>query len=335
MSCSKLKLEWYNVTVIKNVTGGSLCKRTRTKKVILDGVSGIAEPGEILTVMGPSGGGKTSLLNVLSRRLRLTEGKILLNGQKLPKFDPLVPFTCLDNLPFFDSFLCSLSRNFNKLSAYVMQDDKLFAVLTPRELFQFSANLRLPRSTTAVQKKHMVEMVIRKLKMEGAANTHVGDGLMRGLSGGERKRTSIGYELITNPSLLFLDEPTSGLDSFTALNLVTILKELASEGHTILCTIHQPSSDIFRLFDKLILLVQGRLAYTGPAQQAISFFADLAFQCPTYTNPGDFFLKVLQNESLKKDSEIRLAPFYEAAKKLTPRIVRISLSFFFSSHLSQ
>jgi len=199
-----------------------------------------------------------------------------------------------------------------------MQDDRLFAVLTPRELFQFSANLRLPRDTTAVQKRHMVEAVIKLLKMDAAADTRVGGPLQRGLSGGERKRTAIGYELITNPSLLFLDEPTSGLDSSTAYSLLITLKELASEGHTILCTIHQPSSDIFRLFDKLTLLAQGRVAYTGLAQGAVKFFEDAGHPCPKFTNPTDFFMNLLQTQS--DEEKGRANALVEAAKKILPQL---------------
>jgi len=143
-------------------------------------------------------------------------------------------------------------------------------------------------------KKERVEAVIKQLRMEACADTKVGGALVRGLSGGERKRASIGYELITSPGLLFLDEPTSGLDSFTSLALIDILKELAQAGTTIICTIHQPSSEIFRRFDTLNLLVKGRLAYNGPAQASLEFFSNIGHPCPTYTNPTDFYMELLQ-----------------------------------------
>jgi len=197
-----------------------------------------------------------------------------------------------------------------------MQDDRLFAVLTPRELFQFSANLRLPRSTTKAHKELMINEVIRKLKMDSCADTQVGSPLQRGLSGGERKRTAIGYELVTNPSLLFLDEPTTGLDSSTAYSLLITLKELASEGHTILCTIHQPSSDIFRLFDKLTLLVQGSVAFTGVAQESMGHFEALGHPCPVDSNPTDFFMSLLQTQSEKEKAQAKT--LVEAAKRILP-----------------
>lgn len=265
----KLKLEWNNVTVTKVVEDGTFLKPHHYEKNILNGVSGEANPGELLAIMGPSGGGKTSLLNTLSRRIRLTSGSITLNGKKLPK-------------------------NFNKVSAYVMQDDRLFETLTPRELFSFSANLRLPKETTQEEKKAAVEWVIQRLGLTSCADTRVGGALSRGLSGGERKRTSIGYELITNPSLLFLDEPTSGLDSYSSLVLLECLRDLAKDGHTIICTIHQPSSEIFALFDKLHLLAKGNVVYHGEASKSIEYFAQMGDPCPTYSNPADHFMKVLQ-----------------------------------------
>ena len=163
-------------------------KATVIQKTVLDDVSGVANPGQLLSVMGPSGGGKTSVLNVLAGRINPAQGTVLLNGQKLPK-------------------------NFNRIAAYVMQDDLLSEMLTPRELFTFAANLRLADSTAA-ERYSRVEYLIKTLGLTRCANNRVGKPLQRGLSGGERKRTSIGYELITNPSLIFLDEPTSGLDRY-------------------------------------------------------------------------------------------------------------------------
>lgn len=107
-------------------------------------------------------------------------------------------------------------------------------------------------------------------------------------SGGERKRTSVGIELVADPQLLFLDEPTSGLDSDTAASLVDILHSLAEEGHTILATLHQPSSDMFRQFDDLVLLASGRIIYCGPANEAVDYFASLGHKCPPQMNPAEF-----------------------------------------------
>ena len=133
------------------------------------------------------------------------------------------------------------------------------ATITPREVFTFTANLRLKLSHA--EKKERVENLIKDLGLERCADTKVGNTFIRGLSGGERKRASIGVELITNPSLLFLDEPTTGLDSTTALNVLELLKRLAQNGRNVVSTIHQPSSEIFSQFDNLLLMVRGNIIY--------------------------------------------------------------------------
>lgn len=115
--------------------------------------------------------------------------------------------------------------------------------------------------------------------------------MIKELSGGERKRTSIGVELITDPQVLFLDEPTSGLDSFTATKIVKLLVKQSRLGKTVIATIHQPNSTTFALFDKLILLMDGHLIYQGPAQDSVQYFGRIGYQIPTYANPADYFLK--------------------------------------------
>lgn len=134
----------------------------------------------------------------------------------------------------------------------------MLSTMTPREIITFSANLRLPKHFTAEMKQQRIEEVLDELNLRKCENTPVGaPGLTRGVSGGERKRVSIGVELVTNPSLLYLDEPTTGLDSFTAQQVVSNLRSLAASGRTIVCTIHQPNSQIFHMFDNLILLTKG------------------------------------------------------------------------------
>ena len=114
---------------------------------------------------------------------------------------------------------------------------------------------------------------------------------MKGLSGGERKRTSIGVELITDPSIIFLDEPTSGLDSFTAKRIVKMLVGLAEKGKAVISTIHQPSSDTFKEFDRLLLLAEGNIIYQGKASEAFNYFKSIDFVIPRFSNPADYFLK--------------------------------------------
>jgi ABC-type multidrug transport system ATPase subunit len=118
------------------------------------------------------------------------------------------------------------------------------------------------------------------------------------VSGGERKRASIGVELLTNPSLVFLDEPTTGLDSSTALQVINLLKNLAVGGRTIVSTIHQPSSEIYQGFDRLMLLVRGNTIYQGSAKEAVESFAHIGFECPPLSNPSDYFMKLMNEEGL-------------------------------------
>jgi len=123
------------------------------------------------------------------------------------------------------------------------------ATATAREALEFSARLRLPKNMSKADRDAIVNDMINSLGLKKCENTMVGSELIRGLSGGERKRVAIGVELVSNPTCLFLDEPTSGLDSFSALNVVHILKAISNTGCTIICSIHQPSSEVFNGFD--------------------------------------------------------------------------------------
>ncbi|XP_027143374.1 ATP-binding cassette sub-family G member 2 isoform X2 [Larimichthys crocea] len=125
----------------------------------------------------------------------------------------------------------------------------------------------------------------------------VGTQLFRGISGGERKRTSIGMELIIDPPVLFLDEPTTGLDASTANSVLLLLKRMANYGRTIILSIHQPRYSIYRLFDSLTLLVNGKQVYHGPAQRALEYFSDIGYTCEPHNNPADFFLDVINGQS--------------------------------------
>lgn len=265
---------------------------------ILRGMTGVCRPGELTAIMGTSGAGKTTLLNILS--CRITEkGKNKLNGEFLANGNPY-----------------DLSK-FSKFAGYVMQNDILFETMTPREIFTFTANLRLPGTHEERIKK--VNNLLQNLKLERAADTLVGGTFAKGISGGERKRTSIGVELITDPNLIFLDEPTSGLDSFTAFILISLLKNLAvKEGKTVIFTIHQPSSDIFFLFDRLMILAKGKFIYQGPTRNAVDHFGSIGYQCPEYSNPADYFIEIAHADH---NSDDKFALMYKAYdEKLAPAI---------------
>ena len=160
--------------------------------------------------------------------------------------------------------------------------------------------MRLPPN---VDYKARVDQLIESLKLEKAQNTHIGGNMVKGVSGGERKRTSIGVELITDPSLIFLDEPTTGLDSFTAQSVVEVLNALAQSGRTVVSTIHQPNTDAFAMFDQLMLLAQGRIIYMNDASKSVDYFSMIGYPCPDNTNPADHFMAMMSIESYDIDSE--------------------------------
>ncbi|CAK9871016.1 unnamed protein product [Sphagnum jensenii] len=247
-----------------------MTRRKDRYKTILKGVSGVVSAGEMLAMLGPSGSGKTTLLNILKGEKQLKakkqlQGKILYN-----------------NKPH--------SKAIKRITAFVAQDDVLFPHLTVKETLFYAALLRLPRSYSQEQKERRVEAIIAELGLEKCQHTMIGNTFLRGVSGGERKRVSIGHEMLVDPSLLLLDEPTSGLDSTTASRIIVTLQELARGGRTIITTIHQPSSRIFQMFDKLILLSGGQLLYYGRANAAMAYFTSLGFAPSFATNPADFLL---------------------------------------------
>mmetsp|Transcript_30079 Transcript_30079/g.47826 ORF Transcript_30079/g.47826 Transcript_30079/m.47826 type:complete len:623 (+) Transcript_30079:34-1902(+) len=241
-------------------------------RVILGAVDGRVDPGEVFAVIGPSGAGKSTLLNILAGRVRSkakgTElsGSIYLNGVEVNPWQH------------------------RKKIAYVMQDDALVALATPREAFELSARLRLPGNTSKEHIKTVVDGLVCSLGLQAVENSYIGSQFVRGLSGGERKRVSIGVELVTNPDLLFLDEPTSGLDSFSAYKLVGLLQSLAKSNSAILCTIHSPSSETFAKFDRVMLLQRGgTVMYNGTVKNVPQIF-----DIPALTNPADYMLHLAQ-----------------------------------------
>ncbi|KAI7988036.1 ABC transporter G family member 14 [Camellia lanceoleosa] len=247
---------------------GSCCDATSSsvEKTILNGLTGMVCPGEILAMLGPSGSGKTTLLTALGGRLTgKLSGKITYNGQ-----------------PFCGSI--------KRRTGFVAQYDVLYPHLTVAETLLFTALLRLPSSLAKVEKVQHVERVITELGLPRCRNSMIGGPLFRGISGGEKKRVSIGQEMLINPSLLLLDEPTSGLDSTTAQRILTTIKRLASGGRTVITTIHQPSSRLYHMFDKVVLLSEGCPIYYGPASTALEYFSSIGFPTSITINPADLLL---------------------------------------------
>ncbi|XP_050216209.1 ABC transporter G family member 9-like [Mercurialis annua] len=247
------------------------------EKVILKGITGLVQPGEMLAMLGPSGSGKTTLLTALGGKLggKLT-GKITYNNK---------PYTN------------SMKRN----TGFVTQDDVLYPHLTVTETLVFTALLRLPNTFTTQEKFSHAEAVLVQLGLTRCKNSIIGGPFMRGISGGERKRVSIGQELLINPSLLFLDEPTSGLDSTTAQRIVSAVSEQAKGGRTVVMTIHQPSSRLFYMFDKVLLLSEGNPLYFGKGSEVMDYFAGIGFEPSVPMNPADYLLDLANGVSSYND----------------------------------
>ncbi|KAI3820574.1 hypothetical protein L1987_08122 [Smallanthus sonchifolius] len=237
-----------------------------TEKQILKGVTGMVLPGEMLAMLGPSGSGKTTLLTAIGGRLGGKLGGSITYNSK--------PFSSV------------MKRN----TGFVTQDDVLYPHLTVTETLIFTALLRLPNSLTTQQKITHAEEIINQLGLTRCKNSIVGSPSLRGVSGGERKRVSIGQEMLINPSLLFLDEPTSGLDSTTAQRIVSTLWDLARGGRTIVMTIHQPSSRLFYMFHKVLLLSEGNPLFFGKGSEVMSYFDSVGFSPSVAMNPSDFLL---------------------------------------------
>lgn len=156
-----------------------------------------------------------------------------------------------------------------EFQAYVTQENVLLGTLTVRETITYSAHLRLPTSLTKQEVNDIVDATITDMGLQDCSHRLIGNWHLRGISGGEKKRLSIALEILTKPRLLFLDEPTSGLDSAAAFFVVQILRYIAQDGRTVISSIHQPSSEVFALFDDLVLLSGGQTVYSGQANKAV------------------------------------------------------------------
>lgn len=274
---------------------------------ILKGVSGISRPREVTAIMGTSGSGKTTLLSILSNQIfpnrkNKISGTVKLNDKLTNELD-------------FMSYV-----------KYVMQEDILLPTLSPRETLTFSARLKVGGSSESIC--NLVDNMLEKLKISEVSDNLIGNEIIKGISGGEKRRLCIGLELISDPSVVILDEPTSGLDSYTAKLVVSLLKHLASEGKTILLTIHQPSEEIFEMIDTLILMARGSFVYQGPAEEARNHFDGLGFVCGDHTPPPDHFMRILHiknTKSLTADEEKRLETFISSYQEL-----QLKLNFAFN-----
>lgn len=261
--------------------------RTSKEKIILDNISATFKAGKVNAIMGPSGSGKSSLLNLVSGRL---------------SSDLINRYTSSGEI-FFNNYIVT-TKMVNSICSYVSQDDDhLLATLSVRETLTVAADLRLGQLPQD-KKFEIVEDIINKLGLKSCANTLIGSEFIKGISGGEIRRVSIAIQLLNNPKILLLDEPTSGLDSFTASSILEILQKLANEGKTIILTIHQPRSDLFQKFGQVLLLAKGgKVGYNGEQLKMVDYFASLGYPCPKLTNSADHVLDLISvnNQTLHKE----------------------------------
>lgn len=240
--------------------GGGGCGSSPTD--ILREVSVTAYPSQVLAIVGPSGAGKSTLLDILAARTSPTSGSLLINSTPLRR------------------------GSYRKLSAYVPQHDACLPQLTVSETFAFAASLLRPSSGAGVT----VEALLDELRLVHVAHTR----MKSGLSGGERRRVSIGLSLLRDPAVLLLDEPTSGLDSASAFHVVQILQSVAAaRGRTVVLSIHQPSYKILSAIDQLLLLSKGSVVYHGTLHSFHAFLEARGFRVPPQLNSLEYAMEIL------------------------------------------
>ncbi|KAF4808228.1 ABC transporter G family member 25 [Colletotrichum siamense] len=241
----------------------------KSKKMILQNVTGSIDRGTLTAVMGGSGAGKSTFVNVLMGKTKHTGGMVAVNNSP-------------DKL-----------KRYKKLIGYVPQDDIVLPELTVYENIIHSAKIRLPRTWSTEDIEAHVTSVIDCLELSHVRNSLVGTVGRPVISGGQRKRVSIGMELASAPMAIFLDEPTSGLDATAASSLMRTLKAVARLGISIIVIIHQPRSEIFQLFDNLILLGNGQTIYEGPQAEVQNYFQNIGFDFPEHSNHGDVVTDII------------------------------------------
>ncbi|CCD71158.2 ABC transporter domain-containing protein [Caenorhabditis elegans] len=297
----KMLLTWHDISVSDSSEDyssnsglfGKCCpikvgdvEKMSVEKRILDSVFGVARPGEVTAIIGPSGAGKTTLLNVLTKRnlsnLKAT-GSVKVNGIRAER-----------------SYM-------RQVCAYVQQDDCFIGSLTVEEHLKFMAKLKMGSEYDLNEQERRVKSVMRSLGLEKIADSIIGTRTRKGISGGEKKRLAFASEILTSPPILICDEPTSGLDSFLAYQVVCVLKKLAeTRNMTILLTIHQPSSQVFQLFDSIYMMVNGDVAFCGSQSGAEKMWSEMKLPIPMNFNPSDHYLATMSirdqaEETLKKN----------------------------------
>lgn len=275
-----------------NVKRFNISKAKFESKEILHGLNGSFKSGELTAIMGPSGAGKSTLLNIMAGYVSSgVSGMVQVNGKSRSHN----------------------SESFRKLSCYIQQHDALRPWLTVNEAMICATHLKLGFGISLDEKRKLIEKILFMLGLEQKGSTPT-----MGLSGGQKKRLAIALEMISNPPILFLDEPTTGLDSSSCTQCISLLKRLAQDGRTIVCTIHTPSALLFEMFDQLYTVVQGHCFYQGPTNEMLPFLGDLGYHCPSYHNPADFMMEIAVGEygaDVGKIIKAALKKYYEISSR--------------------
>ncbi|KAF7554653.1 hypothetical protein G7046_g6761 [Stylonectria norvegica] len=265
-------------TTVKNITWRGVTvtvkdRESKKPKTIVDNVDGVVDAGEICALMGPSGCGKTTLLNVLARRptgAGKVDAEVLVNGSRLSR------------------------AAFREISCFVEQEDALIGSLTVRETLDFSSRLACTSSLPKQERILRINGLLDSFGLVDQANTLIGTPIRKGISGGQKRRVGVASQLITSPKLLFLDEPTSGLDSAASFEVINYLRAVARRNNLIvICSIHQPSTSTYNLFDKLLLLSAGKTHYFGPVANVTAHYEEVGLTVPQYVNPAEFLLELV------------------------------------------
>ncbi|ORY74754.1 P-loop containing nucleoside triphosphate hydrolase protein [Leucosporidium creatinivorum] len=272
-------------------------KRAGEPRELVRNASLVVEPGEVVALIGGSGSGKTTLLHAIAQR----ETNLIYTGSV-----DYIPSSRIRHSTAFEDRRPSVAappKAARQLVGFVAQSDSLLPYLTVRETLTVAAQLRLPTTVDSRTRSAIVEETLTELGLSEVADVLVGGSFRKGISGGEKRRLTIACTLVCLPSILVLDEPTTGLDSFTAHALLVTLKQLAGRGRAVVLSIHQPRSDAFGLLNKIVLLSQGSVVYSGQRSELLAHFSSLGHSPPEQVNPLDWIVDISSVDTREDEAE--------------------------------